>query len=324
MKFFAYIFVFFFSSSLLADLTVGVRDFRFLESQLDHITKLDGEISIVAFDNNKQIIEAVNNGVIDIGMGDISITKEREELVNFSIPFHKTSISLAIKKSDTESLKNRITSFTYPKELLAVLVKPSVIEMFFWFGVYVMIWAHIIWLLERGSECISDSYFKGLGQSIRFCIVTISTVGYGNDIVKKFFSWVGVIILILTGITFFSNFVAIFSVDMIAKQEQLVNNVQDLSKYDTYVKANTSFEDRLKVYGINYKTFATINYFSTGIDPQIIVDDYEFITDVWINEHPDYYLSDFSLGEEYHAFAFRDDERGDLLREKMNRIILSF
>lgn len=281
---------------------------------------ISNEISLTSFKTNDDIISAISTGQIDVGIGDITITTNRNQLADFTVPIHKTSIQLAIKNDESNSIWKNVLNFNYPKKLFNVIFQPIVIEMCIWFSIYVICWAHVIWFLERGSECIDDNYMSGIGQSIRFCIVTISTVGYGNDIVKKLFSWVGVICLIMTGITFFSNFVAIFSVDLLT-ENQLLTSVNDLNKYKCVVKENTSFENRLnELQIVNYSTVNDESEFSE--DHKIIVADSEFIKN-WVDNHSNYYISNVELGSEYHAFATAFTEKGNELRKTLNTAILN-
>lgn len=292
-----------------------------LTDQIGFINKhVSKEVNLISFDSNDEIINAVHAGKVDIGIGDITITTNRNHLVDFTVPIHKTAIQLAIQYDEDSSILDNILNFNYPKKLYNVIKQPTVIEMFIWFSLYVLFWAHIIWFLERGSDCIDDKYITGIGQSIRFSIVTISTVGYGNDIVKKLFSWVGVICLIMTGITFFSNFVAIFSVDLLT-ENQLISSPKDLNTYICTVKENTSFENRLKELGVQqYNTVVDESNFTPN--DKIIVADSEFIQN-WVDKHPNYYISNVELGNEYHAFAVAFTEKGNEIRKKLNTAILN-
>jgi polar amino acid transport system substrate-binding protein len=192
-----------------------------------------------------ELLLDVKDNKIDMAVGGISLVSQRELDLDFSHPYLQSGLKILFPKQPPIGIIDSIVEGRYIKSLYLTLIKPAVIEIGFWFLAFIILIAHIIWLTDLGKNeqgDISDNYFRGIFESIYFCIVTCSTVGYGDICPKKPFSRILVIGLILSGIAFFANFTDTLSAQMVNEPvRNTISNFQDLGgKRIATVKGTTS------------------------------------------------------------------------------------
>jgi polar amino acid transport system substrate-binding protein len=102
----------------------------------------------------------------------------------------------------------------------------------------------VFWWVEKGKHLISVNYFPGIFQAFWYVMVTMTTVGYGDIVPRK---WVGRVIaflVMLIGIGFFGWAVAQFSSAItVQKLHSDITHHQDLrNKMVATVAGTTSVE----------------------------------------------------------------------------------
>ena len=65
--------------------------------------------------------------------------------------------------------------------------------------------------MERGSHIISNKYFPGIFEAVWYVMVTMTTVGYGDVVPRKWFGRLIALFIMLIGIGFFGWAIAQFS-----------------------------------------------------------------------------------------------------------------
>ena len=130
------------------------------------------EYSVV--DNVSEQINAVNQGAGDLAITGISITKTREEMIDFTQPYFRAGLQL-LTKSDARA-------WTGPHAVLGALVLSS--EFLTVVGgliVTVIVVGHAFWLIERRrNPDFPQRYLPGVWEGIWYTVVTLVTVGYGD------------------------------------------------------------------------------------------------------------------------------------------------
>ncbi len=159
---------------------------------------IDYEYHIVDFSEIVPTLAKEKNAVAVAGL---SIKADREKIIDYSEHYLDAGFSIAVNESSETPTMAKLSVY---KPLLKPILG---------FVVFIIFFAHIVWLAEKKKESISDKYFPGIFEAIYFCIVTASTVGYGDYTPKKWIGRTVTIVLIVAGIIVFCNFTAILAAD---------------------------------------------------------------------------------------------------------------
>ena len=137
-------------------------------------------------DYTYQFVETVNDqlsavaaGEADVAITGISMTKEREEAVDFSLPYFNAGLQIMTSAATDRGL---IT----PRTILASLVtSPEFVSLILSLLVVIVVMAHVIWLFERSrNPDFPAPYLRGIWEGIWYTVVTMVTVGYGDKTVR--------------------------------------------------------------------------------------------------------------------------------------------
>lgn len=126
----------------------------------------------------KGIFEDLVNGHADVALSCITVTEEREKIVDFSHHYLDSGLRIMVLKKPKFSLAQSVKSF----------YSPIVVKSLTYIGLFIIICGHVFWWVEKGHKYISAKYIPGIFQAYWYTLVTMTTVGYG-DIVPR--SWVG-------------------------------------------------------------------------------------------------------------------------------------
>lgn len=123
-------------------------------------------------DTVPQMMEAVRTGAADAGVAALSITSEREKLVDFTYPFKESGLQI-LTKQQPESSFRRTVSKVFKGDILWLLGGLVVV---------LLLNSHIIWLVERrrNPESFPEGYISGVWEAMWWSLCTIITGGCEN------------------------------------------------------------------------------------------------------------------------------------------------
>jgi ABC-type amino acid transport substrate-binding protein len=156
-----------------------------------------------------EIEDGIKGGSVDVAFAGLTIRSSRMEWASFSMPTFNSGLGIMVlEKGNTRGFFENIV---YRLSILYnALIGPIMV-----FGVFILISAHFFWLIAhfRGFNGIDPKYFPGIFDAIFYCVVSSSTVGYGDQTPKKTLGRIATIGLIFCGGIFYCNFTAILSAD---------------------------------------------------------------------------------------------------------------
>jgi polar amino acid transport system substrate-binding protein len=163
-----------------------------------------------------------------IALGGITLTAEREKQFDFTHPYMTGGLAILSRSGSTSWLSVVQELFSQSWEAIA------------YFVCFVVACGILIALFETpnsGDPSVGDVF-----NGIYFCIVTITTVGYGDYAPKRGLYKVFTVAMILGGIIFFSYFISqLTSVSVNTRKE--LTSIQDLERKKIGVISGTATED---------------------------------------------------------------------------------
>jgi ABC-type amino acid transport substrate-binding protein len=132
-------------------------------------------------------------GNADVAFSCITMTKEREEIVDFSHHYLDSGLRIMVLSKTKFSMAESMKSFYSPK----------VFNTLAYIGVFIIICGHIFWWVERGHKYISTNYLPGIFQAYWYVLVTMTTVGYGDIVPRSWFGRVMAFLVMMIGIGIF-------------------------------------------------------------------------------------------------------------------------
>lgn len=118
------------------------------------------------------LLKALQEDRADIGVGAISITPEREKVLDFSHPFFESGLQVLARSSGDSG------AFSAFKSLLSADVGKVCLVLL----LAILIISHVLWIVERkiNAESFPEGYFTGIWESTWWSISTLISGGCEN------------------------------------------------------------------------------------------------------------------------------------------------
>ena len=114
-----------------------------------------------------EIIPMVSQSKNNVALGGITITSEREKLVDFSHQYMVSDLSVLVNSEQD--------SFSY---ITAFFVK--MLPTMSLLAIFIVVCGHLLWFSEKGRDAINDQYIPGIFEGMWLSVTTMTTVGYGD------------------------------------------------------------------------------------------------------------------------------------------------
>jgi len=196
-------------------------------------------------------LDAVKSGRADVAIAAISMTPEREEEFDFSYPYYRAGLQImtAGKPPGTFS---RLLSFLFSSRFLLGLAGLMVI---------LVVVGHIIWLVERKKNPdFPQGYWKGIWEGLWWAAVTVTTVGYGDKLVKDRWGRLLAIFWMFAGLFLIANFTAFVTAEATVTQLRTsITDIEDLPGKRVATVAGTTSAEFLQQQRIRFRAVETID-----------------------------------------------------------------
>ncbi len=202
---------------------------------------LDVEFEFVVCEGVADKLQRLKTGAIDVAIGGITISEDRESELDFSHPVYNSGLDILIPKQGQPRLSHLVASLFRGEKLFFLQ------GLFFVF----IIAGHAIWLAERSrpgrNTHFDRRYFPGVLEGIYWAMITASTVGYGDKVPKH---WPGRLVtggIILICLPLFGYFIAQLSADItMYRLRANINGPEDLDHKLVAVVAGTTSQTEMK------------------------------------------------------------------------------
>ena len=265
------------------------------------------------FESLEELMDALENGEIDMSINPITVTQERMQKLSFAQPFYISGTTLVRQRTnDWWTVLRNMFSWKF---LSAVAVLLLVIFMF----------GLLIWLFEhrKNKEMFGDGA-KGIGDGFWWSAVTMTTVGYGDKApVTRGGRIVGLIwmfaaIIMISGLT-----ASIASALTVSNIESKIAGAEDLRKYDVGTIGGSSSADYLEIFDVDFQGFQSVQQGLTAVENGDI--------DMFVYDRPilKYYLNSMNFTElrlinkdlktDYYSFTY---PKGSNLRDYLDPFVV--
>lgn len=205
----------------------------------------------------EDVLFAVRDGDADVGIAGISITREREEFLDFSQPMFNSGLQILTRVQHEGSL-----TFDGFWALLSV----DILWLLAGLAVAAVVFGHIMWFAERRTNPdMPDGYRDGIGEAIWWTLTSIIAVsenhprtGVGRAIG---FLWMIVGILLIAALT-----ADITVTNTVQQLEGSIQSVDDLPGKRIVTVAGTTAEDYLLSNNLRHTTATTIEEAYTQLE----------------------------------------------------------
>ena len=263
-----------------------------------------------------EIKDGIKTGKADIAMAGLTIRSDRMEWSSFSMPTFNSGLGIMVLKEEAGMFDGVIL-------LYKALEGP--VKMF---GAFLLFFALILWVSERDKDPdndeggINDNFFPGIFEAIYFCIVTCSTVGYGDFAPKKWVTRVIVTVLIVVGLIAFGNFLSLVSVARLEGSISAIQSPSDLKGKVKKKKKGTTSVDTVTSLGAKTVTTDDLDSACDGLlleRGDAVVFDYPVLLN-YVKENPDKVeMVGGMFDDQYYGFMLKKDSP---LEKEINMALL--
>jgi polar amino acid transport system substrate-binding protein len=187
------------------------------------------------------LLKQVQDGRVDAGIAGISMTKEREAVLDFSYPMFNSGLQVMVGASQNSTWR----------DTAGRIFSPTLFKMIGLIVLVLFVAGNLVWMFNRHRDDYPRGYVRGVGEGMWWAGGTIfSNEPSGRDPSR---AWSRIIAMcwIFAGIIFVANLTATISSQLTVQSIQgQINGVDDLAGQRVATVTGTTAEKELQLRGI--------------------------------------------------------------------------
>ncbi|MHC4990080.1 MAG: transporter substrate-binding domain-containing protein [Planctomycetota bacterium] len=198
------------------------------------------------------LLQALEQGTIDVGVGALTQTDERERLFDYTHPFHSAGLAVATGGERGSRWGRAIRR----------MFSPRFVRILGAFALVILAGGMLLWAAERrgNPQQFGGSAARGIGAGFWWSAVTMTTVGYGDKAPRTFLGRVIAIVWMFAGITLLATFTAALTSALTVENIRSgVTGPQDLPRVRVATVSSTTSERYLRRRGIRHRSLPSVN-----------------------------------------------------------------
>jgi len=261
------------------------------------------------------MLEAVERGAVDAAASAITMTAERERLLDYSYPYFHSGLAIAVREKESSWL-----------HIIGRLFSPAFLRVLAALSMLLLVSGVLVWLFERrkNPEQFGGTPAQGIGAGFWWAAVTMTTVGYGDKAPATLGGRLIALVWMFTGLVVISGFTAAMTTVLtVGSLESDIREVDDLYGKKVGTVQASSSGSFLEDAAIRYRPFPVItealHALEEGKIDAVVFDEPIMRYLVTSGEVNGITIVDRVFRPEYYAIALPP---GSVQREALNRNLL--
>jgi polar amino acid transport system substrate-binding protein len=199
--------------------------------------------------NVKEVLNAVASKQADVGIAGISITKEREKMVDFSLPMFNSGLQVLVPVRPTFNPMTAFRNFFSPQlGFVALMILSSI-----------LIAGHVMWLVMRHRPDYPKGYLKGVTEGIWWAAMSFPQNDLGEKNPRSVIGRLAGMFWMVISVVLLANFTASVTANLTVQQIQGgIRGINDLPGKRVLTVAGTTSEAYLTQNAVRFQTTPTI------------------------------------------------------------------
>lgn len=196
-----------------------------------------------------ELIQTVRKGEADVAIAAITMTADREKLVDFSHPYFDSGLQIMVRAQSESAFGTTLRAV--PWLAIGQLLGFAMMIVF--------VLANVLWLVERRSnKSFKKAYVPAIGEGLWGAMLIIATGEHGDRDAPRVAKRVAVIIMWLLGVVLIAQLTAtVTSSQTVARLQSSIQGPADLPGKTIATVPGTIAADYLSHRGLPYSSVTT-------------------------------------------------------------------